>query len=121
MKFLTCSSCDQLFIKVNDKQNPITCCDVPVEETPLNSKLETSDPHYPTIRKIGNFVTIIINEAHPMNETHHITTIFLETNQGYQLKHIEGDDPKADFILAKGETITNVYVHCNVHLISALY
>ncbi|GEM_PF-6903126 len=121
MRFLTCPSCDQLFIKVHDQGNAITCCEKPVEEVPLQSNLDPSDPHYPTIRKIGNFVTISVNETHPMNETHHISTIFLETNQGYQLKHVEGDEPKADFILAKEETITNVYVYCNVHMISALY
>ena len=124
MRFSTCPTCDQVFVIVVDKEKPVSCCDN--ETIALQSKRKKSenhdDEHTPIVRKTGNFVTIRVNEKHPMIKTHHISMMLVETNKGFQFKNIRPkDEPKADFILANGETIKNVYVYCNVHLLWSLH
>ncbi|MFW5895027.1 MAG: desulfoferrodoxin family protein [Bacillota bacterium] len=105
-----------------DNNHPPACCDEPMDELEHNKAEEATDPHFPKIRKTGNFVTISVGDDHPMVDVHHIAMIFMETNQGFQYKDLsDQSEAKADFILAKGESIVNVYVYCNVHQLWTLH
>lgn len=117
MRFFYCPECNQVHIRLIDSDKPIVCCENPVEELVNNPISDELDEHKPTIRKIGNFVTITVDH-HPMLDIHHLLFIFLETNQGFQYKYLKQDSlPKVEFILAQNEEIVNVFVYCNVHLL----
>lgn len=116
MKFYRCSNCDQLHMNLIDNNSQMMCCDTQTEEVIENSIEDEYENHKPLVRKVGNFVTISLNNNHPMIDVHHIDFIFLETNQGFQYKKVSTNSvAKVDFILAKEEEIVNVYVYCNLH------
>jgi len=120
MRFYYCSICNQLQIQILDSGNKMSCCENPVDELISHQATGEGDEHRPIIRKIGNFVSITV-EDHPMIDVHYLSFIFMETNQGFQYKYlVKNSLPKADFILAKNEEIVNVYVFCNVHLLWSL-
>ena len=62
-------------------------------------------------------VTVSVGSAaHPMLDAHYIGWIALETSQGLQRKVLQpGDEPKAVFALAEGETPVAAYEYCNLH------
>lgn len=122
MKLYRCSLCHQVFLKPIDKEKPFSCCDHQTEELEANLAKEEANMHRPHLRKAGNFLTISVANTHPMVDVHHIKMIVLKTNHGFQYKHLDLEgEPKADFILARGETIENAYVYCNVHMLWSLY
>jgi len=97
-------------MRLIDCDNRITCCDGVSEEFDKGNDPEECKNHQPMIHKIGNFVTIHVDN-HPMLDVHHILFIFLETNQGFQFKDVSRElVAKADFILAKAEEIVDVNV-----------
>ncbi|MFW5865046.1 MAG: desulfoferrodoxin family protein [Candidatus Izemoplasmataceae bacterium] len=118
MKFIMCPSCNQVFINLISSEQNAHCCNQEMIEL---KPIENDKDHIPHIRKIGNFVTITIGKNHPMVSTHHIVFIFIKTNQGFQFKDIRNEkEAKAEFILAKNEEIENVYIYCNIHLLTSL-
>lgn len=121
LKFYICPICNQIHFRLTDNGNPMTCCGCVSEELISCMDQEDSEDHRAMIRKIGNFVTIRVGDAHPMMEVHHIQFIFLETNQGFLYKDLRGKStPEADFILGKKEEIVNVHVLCNLHRLWSL-
>ena len=53
---------------------------------------------------------------HPMEKEHYIEWITLATDQGiYKKKLAPGEDQAADFYLAGGEKVKEVYAYCNLH------
>lgn len=114
MKFYKCTNCDQIYMKINDTNNKMTCCDIDTTELIVNDVPDELQNHQPVLRKTGNFITVTVNN-HPMLDIHHIKFICLETNKGFQYRDITQTISKADFILAKDETITSIYLYCNLH------
>lgn len=51
---------------------------------------------------------------HPMEKMHHIEFIAIETNKGFQVKHLT-DMPKACFELCDDENVVAIYEYCNLH------
>lgn len=121
MRFYTCPACNQLYVKLIDKNNDMKCCEIPLKNLAFNRNMKKDNEHYPVIRKIGNFLTIEVNENHPMVDAHHISVIFLETTQGFQFKNITHDSPQAEFILGMEEKIKNIHLYCNIHFIWSVY
>ncbi len=122
MKFYRCTECDQIHIKLIDQNNDMTCCNAPTEELVENNFPDEARNHVPKIRKIGNFVTITIDNNHPMVDIHHIEFICMETNKGFKYKKLNiNQEPKVQFILANDEEITNVYLYCNLHSLWSLH
>jgi len=119
MKFHYCPICNQLYLKLIDTENEMICCEEPTEVLISNSE---QGEHTPIIRKIGNFVTISVDKSHPIIDVHHISVIVMETNKGYQIKHLKiNEEAKVSYILDNQEDIVNIYVFCNVHLLNSLY
>lgn len=122
MKFYRCSTCDQVHTNLIDSNKKTTCCGEEVEELIANDIKDELSNHRPLIRKTGNFVTITVDNNHPIIDVHRIDFVFLETNQGFQYKKVPLNQVvKADFILAKEEEIVNVYIYCNLHLLWSLH
>lgn len=123
MKFYYCKNCNQIYVKIIDYNLPFYCCDHQAEEIIPYCCNEHDKIHTPQVRKIGNFVTIIVGEdPHPMVDIHYISFIVLETNQGIQYKYLKkNESPIADFIVANNEEILNVYVYCTLHSLWSLH
>lgn len=117
LKFYQCNHCKQIIIKLLDKNVPVMCCGEKMQELIPNNSDGAGEKHVPVISQNGNVVTVSVGSVeHPMVEVHYITMIILETNKGYQVKHLTPEmAPKADFVLADDEEVVNAYEYCNLH------
>lgn len=75
------------------------------------------EKHLPVVSVENNVVTVNIGSVnHPMMAEHYINWIYLQTNQGGQLKHLTVDgEPGIKFALVEGETAIAAYAYCNIH------
>lgn len=73
--------------------------------------------HVPCVTVEGDRVLVHIgSEKHPMLPEHYIMFIYMETENGGQIKRLQpGDEPEAEFILAPGDSLKKVYAYCNIH------
>ena len=64
----------------------------------------------------GSTLTVTVGAVeHPMVDVHHIQWLFVETENGGQLRYLTpGQAPKAVFELG-GEKPVAVYAYCNLH------
>lgn len=85
------------------------------EELVPNSSGAAIEKHAPVVKVDGHKVEVSIGEVeHPMTDEHLITSIILETEQGFQVENLTADKaPKAVFeTTAKPK---RVYEYCNLH------
>lgn len=75
------------------------------------------EKHLPVVERKGEQITVSVGSmAHPMSEEHSIEWVYLETNQGGQLRKLRhSDEPKAVFALSEGEKALAAYAYCNLH------
>ena len=75
------------------------------------------EKHVPVVTKKCKTVKVDVGSvAHPMTEAHLIEWIALETEQGYQIKHLSAESqPVCTFTLADGDKAVAVYAYCNLH------
>ena len=117
MKVVVCTKCGKMAEILKDSACPTKCCGEPMEELVPGSTDGAREKHVPVVEIAGNTVTVSVGSAaHPMLDAHYIGWIALETSQGLQRKVLQpGDEPKAVFALAEGETPVAAYEYCNLH------
>ena len=117
MKFYVCEHCGNIIEYHVNKGVPVMCCGQKMTLLEPGTTDASREKHVPVIEQNGNKVLVKIGEAeHPMVEVHYIEWIILETNKGYQKKHLlPGQAPEAEFILAEGEEVVAAYEYCNLH------
>ena len=117
VKVLRCEGCGKMVLELKGSKCPTKCCGEPMVELVPNTTDGAHEKHVPVIEKDGNKVTVKVGSvAHPMLAAHYIEFIILETNKGYQKKHLlPGQAPEAEFILAEGEEVVAAYEYCNLH------
>ena len=94
-KFYKCNQCGNVVIKVVDANVPVMCCgEKMVELTP-------------------NTVDASGSVAHPMLEEHHISFIYVETENGGITVNLK-DKPEA-IVYVGDEKPVAVYEYCNLH------
>ena len=73
--------------------------------------------HLPIIENKDKTVRVKIgNVMHPMTNEHHISMIYLKTNQGGQFKILSGlQAPIVSFELSENDVPLEVYGYCNLH------
>lgn len=73
------------------------------------------EKHVPAVTVEGDKVHVVVGSVeHPMTEEHWITSIILETENGFQKKDLNPSDaPKAEFVVT--EKPIAVYEYCNLH------
>lgn len=116
-KFFICKHCGNLIGMINNAGVKMMCCGEPMEELTPNTTDASQEKHVPVIEVKGDTVTVKIGSApHPMLEEHHITWIYLQTEQGGQRKElIVGGDPSATFALTDGDKPVAAFEYCNLH------
>ena len=74
------------------------------------------EKHVPVVTKKCKQVKVDVGSvAHPMTEEHFIEWVALETENGYQIRHLTpNSDPVCAFSLGD-EKLVAVYAFCNLH------
>lgn len=117
MKFYVCEHCGNMVEMVKDAGVPVMCCGQKMTELIPGTSDGAVEKHVPVVTIDGNNVSVMVGEVeHPMVEAHFIEWIAIETSTGSQRKSLKpGQEPKAEFVLADGESVINVYAYCNLH------
>lgn len=118
MLFYRCEGCGNFVMFFGEKTACTPkCCGETMKEVVANTTDAATEKHVPVVAVDGSTVTVTVGSTiHPMLEAHYIQWIILETSQGYQKKDLKpGQEPKAVFALAEGETPVAAYEYCNLH------
>ena len=115
-KFYICRHCGNLIVKIHDAGVPVSCCGEKMEELIPNTVEASGEKHKPVVSVENNLVRVAVGSvAHPMVPEHSIEWVFVETENGGQLKRLNpGSDPEVKFLL-DGEKAVAVYAYCNLH------
>lgn len=116
MKTYICAQCGNVITKIVDSGVPVMCCGKPMTELVANTVEASVEKHLPVVDVENDKVKVSVGAvAHPMVPEHFIEWIYLETENGGQLRKLNpGEDPEAVFTLA-GEKAVAVYAYCNLH------
>ena len=117
-RFFRCGGCGNFVLFVDEKTACTPkCCGEPMEELTANTTDAAVEKHVPDVTVDGSAVCVQVGSvAHPMMDAHYIQFVCLETTNGVQMRYLKpGDEPKACFCLAEGESAVAVYEYCNLH------
>ena len=117
MKFYICEHCGNIVEMIEDAGVPASCCGQSMTELVPGTSDGAAEKHVPVVAVDGNKVTVTVGEVeHPMLDAHYIVWIAIETSKGAQRKMLQPSEaPKAEFLLAEGETLVATYAYCNLH------
>ncbi len=116
LKFYQCQSCGNMIIKLVDKKMPVMCCGQVMKEIEANTTEAASEKHIPVATLNQGFLEVNVGSAqHPMDESHHITFVAIQTKKGITVNYLDPKDlPTTKFYI--GETqVLSVYAYCNLH------
>ena len=114
-KFYNCNQCGNVVIKVVDANVPVMCCGEKMVELTPNTVDASGEKHLPVVTRIDE-KTIKVevgSVAHPMLEEHHISFIYVETENGGNPVNLK-DKPEA-IVYVGDEKPVAVYEYCNLH------
>lgn len=118
MLFYKCDKCGN-FVTFLDEKSSCTpmCCGQTMTELTPNTVDAAQEKHVPAVKAEGNTVSVQVGSVlHPMLEEHYIKFIILETEKGFQKRTLKpGDEPRAEFLVADGDTPKTVYEYCSIH------
>lgn len=115
-KFYICRHCGNLIVKIHDAGVPVSCCGEKMEELIPNTVEASGEKHKPVVSVENGIVRVSVGSvAHPMVPEHSIEWVFVETENGGQLKRLNpGSEPEVKFLLGEEKAIA-VYAYCNLH------
>ena len=114
-KFYKCNQCGNVVIKVVDANVPVMCCGEKMVELTPNTVDASGEKHLPVVTRIDE-KTIKVevgSVAHPMLEEHHISFIYVVTENGGIAVNLK-DKPEA-IVYVGDEKPVAVYEYCNLH------
>lgn len=116
VKFFKCEHCGNIVTKIVDKGVPVLCCGEPMVELKANTTDAATEKHVPVVKAEDNKLFVEVGEVtHPMTEEHLIQFVYVETENGGQLRNFTAaDEPKAVFCLGEEKAVA-VYEYCNLH------
>ena len=116
-KVFRCNKCGQVVVRVKDSACSHKCCGEDMQELTANTTDAAQEKHVPVIEQADGKVTVKVGSvAHPMDEDHFISPIFLETTEGVRIKELKpGEAPEATFSLGADEKVIAAYEYCNKH------
>lgn len=115
-KFYICKKCGNLVGKIDNGGYPLVCCDEEMKELVPNTTEASKEKHLPTYTLKDDVLEVVVGEnVHPMEENHHISWVYIETEKGGQRKNLEkGKEPKVSFAL-KDDKVLAIFAYCNLH------
>jgi len=115
--FYKCEVCGNIVGLIVNSGGLLVCCSSRMDELQANTVDASTEKHVPEITVNNNEVTVAVGSVlHPMEEAHHISYIYLETEQGGQRKALRvGQKPEAVFAIVGGDKVRAAYEYCNLH------
>ena len=116
VKFYICEKCGNIVQKIEDSGVNVVCCGQKMMYLEPGVVEASREKHIPIVKKDGNDVKVIVGSVlHPMADDHHIAWVYLETDMGGQMKHLDVNaSPEITFTLGDEKPIA-VYAYCNLH------
>jgi len=114
-KFYKCRHCGNVIEKIVDHQVPVVCCGEKMEELVANTVEASVEKHLPVVTLLDEckLKVEVGSVAHPMLPEHHITFIYVETENGGVRVDLQ-DKPEAIICTYPHKPIA-VYEYCNLH------
>ena len=115
-KFYICDDCKNIVGIISMRGVPLMCCGIHMTELEANTVEASKEKHLPEVLVSGDHMQVQVGSVlHPMEEGHHITFIYVETENGGQRKILKiGEEPRASFCFTDDRPIA-VYEYCNLH------
>ena len=115
-KFFICKHCGNMVGLIEDQGIPVVCCGDEMQELVPNTFDASAQKHLPDVTVSDGSIKVQIgSELHPMEEAHHITFIYVQTQRGGQRKCLNaGEDPSLTFSFSDDEPVA-VFAFCNLH------
>ena len=115
-KFYICKHCGNLLGLIEDKGVPVSCCGEYMEELVPNTVEASAEKHLPAVTASGGGISVKVGSvAHPMEEAHHISFVYVETERGGQRKNLKvGEEPQLSFSFSDDKPLA-VFAYCNLH------
>ena len=114
-KFYKCAHCGNVILKVVDSKVPVVCCGEKMQELIPGTVDASVEKHLPVVTVLDE-TTIKVevgSVAHPMLPEHHISFIYVETENGVIRVDLK-DKPEAVISLGNERAVA-VYEYCNLH------
>ena len=113
-KFFICEHCGNVIGLIHSGGVPMMCCGQKMKELVPGVVEASHEKHIPVVSVDGNIVTVTIGSVeHPMLEEHHISFIYVETENGGIRVDLK-DKPEAVIHLGDDKAVA-VYEYCNLH------
>jgi len=115
-KFFKCDHCGNLSVLVIDKGVPVVCCGQKMTGLVPNTTEAAAEKHLPALTVSVSDLSVQVGSVpHPMEEAHHISFVYVQTEHGGQRKWFAtGAEPKCEFKFADDKPVA-VYAYCNLH------
>ena len=115
-KFYICNHCGNLVTTIHNAGVPLVCCGEKMKELVPNTVEASGEKHLPVADLSGSRLTVTVGAVeHPMADVHYIQWIFVETENGGQIRYLNpGQAPNAVFELGSEKPVA-VYAYCNLH------
>ena len=115
-KFFICKHCGNLMGIIENKGVPMMCCGEEMQPLIPNTEEASTEKHLPDVNVSGQCIEVKVGSVpHPMEEAHHISFVYIETELGGQRKELKiGEEPKLSFCFADDKPLA-VYAYCNLH------
>ena len=116
-KFFICKHCGNLTGLIDNKGVPMVCCGNEMTELVPNTAEASTEKHLPVITEVmTDKISIQIGSVpHPMEESHSITFVYVQSERGGQRKCLKpSEEPQLTFTFADDKPVA-VYAYCNLH------
>lgn len=115
-KFFICKHCGNLIGMIDNKGVPLVCCGENMTELAANTVEASVEKHLPAVTVAGDGISVQVGSTpHPMEDAHHISFVYVETDHGGQRKALKIDGrPAAEFRFVDDKPVA-VYAYCNLH------
>ena len=115
-KFYICEKCGNVVTKLTNSGVPLVCCGQKMTELKAGVVDASKEKHIPVVELTENTVKVCVGSVtHPMSEEHNISWIYLVTDKGGYVKHLDPDkEPVASFAIDNEKPI-EAYAYCNLH------
>ena len=115
-KFYICNHCGNLVTTIHNAGVPLVCCGEKMKELVPNTVEASGEKHLPVAELSGSRLTVTVGAVeHPMADVHYIQWIFVETEDGGQIRYLNpGQAPNVGFELGSEKPVA-VYAYCNLH------
>ena len=114
-KFYKCNHCGNVVEKVVDSKVPVVCCGEKMQELIPNTVDASNEKHVPVVTRLDDcrIKVEVGSVAHPMTPEHHISFIYVETENGGIRVDLK-DEPVAEVYVGSSKPVA-VYEYCNLH------